>query len=211
MLLITDGSPTMALQCIGESTGGGGMMGGGGGVADAPTEPIIAEITAAKAAGIRTFVIGSPGSEESSSGMGGDKRPWLSQAAQVGGTAAAGCSNDGPNFCHLDMTQEEDFSAALVAGLGAVVGQIVDACTFALPDPPMGQSIDLNLTTLIIESSSGAKLVKPDNTGACTEGWQYMNGQVILCAASCEEVKNDPTARVQLMFGCSTDEVVPVQ
>ena len=84
MLLITDGSPTMALQCIGESSGGGGR------VQDAPTQPIVDEIARAKAAGVRTFIIGSPGSEESSSGMGGDKRPWLSEAAQAGGTASAG-------------------------------------------------------------------------------------------------------------------------
>lgn len=213
MLLITDGSPTLALQCIGESSGGGGMMGGGGGgkVQDAPTDPIVQEIAAAKAAGVRTFIIGSPGSEESSSGMGGDKRPWLSEAAQVGGTAAAGCSNDGPNFCHLDMTQEEDFAAALVAGLGQVVGQIVDQCTFALPDPPMGQTINLNQTQLIVQTSSGAKLVKPDAQGDCSEGWQFVDGQIVLCAASCNEVKNDPTATVQLLFGCDTDEVVPVE
>jgi hypothetical protein len=205
MLLITDGSPTMALQCIGESSGGGG------GVADAPTQPIIDEIAKAKAAGVRTFIIGSPGSEESSSGMGGDKRPWLSEAAQVGGTAAAGCSNDGPTFCHLDMTQEEDFAQALVAGLGQVVGQIVDACSFALPEPPMGQTINLNQTQVVVQTSSGAKLVRPDNQGDCSEGWQYKDGQIVLCAASCAEIENDATARVQLLFGCTTDQVVPVE
>ncbi|HYJ07763.1 MAG TPA: vWA domain-containing protein [Polyangiaceae bacterium] len=208
MLLITDGSPTMALQCIGQSTGGGGMMGG---VEDAPTQPIIDEIAKAKAAGVRTFIIGSPGSEESSSGMGGDKRPWLSEAAQVGGTAAAGCSNAGPAFCHLDMTQEADFAQALVEGLGQVVGQIVDACSFALPDPPMGMSINLNETQLVVQTSSGSKLVRPDNQGDCSEGWQYKDGRIVLCAASCAEIENDPTARVQLLFGCTSDEVVPVE
>jgi hypothetical protein len=161
MLLITDGSPTMALQCIGESSGGGR----GGGVQDAPTQPIIDAVKAASDAGIRTFVIGSPGSEESSSGMGGDKRPWLSEAAQVGGTAAPGCNNDGPNFCHLDMTQSADFAQALVEGLGTVVGQIIDQCTFAFPEPPPGQSIDANKTTVIVQTATGSTLVLPDNHG----------------------------------------------
>ncbi len=206
MLLITDGAPTMALGCIGEMGGGGG----GGMVVDQPTQPIIDEVAKASAAGIKTFIIGSPGSEESSSGD--DKRPWLSEAAQVGGTAPAGCSNDGPNYCHMDMTQAEDFSQALVDGLAIVVGQVIDSCTFTIPEPPQGQSIDLNLTTLVVQTSSGSKVVLPDNTGACTEGWQTnAAGQIVLCSASCAEIKGDASARVRLMFGCSTDQVVPVQ
>jgi hypothetical protein len=209
MLLITDGAPTLALQCIGEESGGGGGMMGGGKVQDAPTPPIVDEIEAAAGAGIRTFIIGSPGSEESSNGD--DKRPWLSEAAQVGGTAAAGCTVNGPNFCHMDMTQEPDFAAALVAGLGAVVGQIVNQCEFSFPEPPPGESIDPNETQLVVQTSSGAKLVKPSNQDDCTEGWQLnMAGRIELCPASCEEVKTDPSARVQLLFGCTEEDVIPI-
>lgn len=212
MLLITDGSPTMALQCIGMNSGGGGGGLGGGQVADAPTQPIVDEISKASGAGIRTFVIGSPGSEESSSGMGGDKRPWLSKAAEVGGTAAAGCKNEGPNFCHLDMTQEQDFAQALVDGLASIVGQIIDQCTFTVPEAPMGQTLDPEKTTVVIQTSSGSKVVLPDNQGDCSEGWQLSaTGQVELCAGSCNEIKGDPSARVQLFFGCSTSQVVPVE
>lgn len=67
MLLITDGAPTMSLGCIGGDMDG--MMGGGG-VMDAPTDPIVDEIAGAFSMGIRTFLIGSPGSEESSQGDG---------------------------------------------------------------------------------------------------------------------------------------------
>jgi hypothetical protein len=69
----------------------------------------------------------------------------------------------------------------------------------------------LNQTQLVVQTSSGSKLVKPDAQGDCSEGWQYTGGKIVLCAASCEEVKNDPTARVQLLFGCDTDQVVPVE
>jgi hypothetical protein len=210
MLLITDGAPTMALQCIGENAGGGGGGMMGGKIVDQPTAPIVDEVAGAMAAGIRTFIIGSPGSEESSNGD--DKRPWMSEAAQKGGTAAAGCATNGPNFCHMDMTQEPDFAAALVAGLGAVVGQIVNQCEFSFPEPPPGETIDPNQTQLIVQTSSGAKLVKPSTQDNCTEGWQLtMAGRIQLCPASCEEVKNDPTARVQLLFGCSSDEIPIVE
>ncbi len=183
MLLITDGAPTMSLGCI------GGMMGGGMGmgVVDAPTQPIVDEIKAAFGTGIRTFLIGSPGSEESSEGN-MDMRPWLSRAAQEGGTAKAGCQVDGPNFCHLDMTQEPDFGQALVDGLATVVGQIIDTCTFAVPPAPNGQTVDPNLTTLIIESSMGATLALQDDKGDCGEGWRFnASGQVELCPATCDK------------------------
>jgi hypothetical protein len=209
MLLITDGAPTMSLGCIGGSMGG--MMGGGGGVVDAPTQPIVDEIKAAFGTGIRTFLIGSPGSEMSSEGN-MDMRPWMSKAAQEGGTAQAGCQVDGPNFCHLDMTQEPDFGQALVEGLATVVGQIIDTCTFAVPPAPDGQTVDPNLTTLIIESSMGATLALQDDKGDCGEGWRFnASGQVELCPATCEKIKGDASARVQLMFGCTVDQVVPVK
>ncbi len=207
MLLITDGAPTMALECIG--TGGGRN---GGMVMDAPTQPIIDEIAGAYEQGIRTFLIGSPGSEESSQG-GDDMRPWLSQAAIEGGTAATNCEVDGPNFCHMDMTQEPDFGQALSDGLASIVGQVVDSCTFVVPPPPSGQALDPGLTNLIINWTSGSSsLVLPDDIGDCSEGWQFdADGQVVLCAATCEQVKADAGATVQLTFGCSTNDIIPVR
>lgn len=209
MLLITDGAPTMSLGCIGGRMGG--MMGGGGGAMDAPTEPIVEEIKGAFGMGIRTFLIGSPGSEESSQGD-GDMRPWLSHAAQEGGTAKPGCQVDGPNFCHLDMTQDEDFSQALVEGLATIVGQIIDTCTFAIPDAPAGQTVEPSRTTLIVQSSSGASLVLQDDTGDCGEGWRFnAGGQVELCPTTCDKLKGDASASVHLLFGCSVDQVIPVR
>jgi hypothetical protein len=209
MLLITDGAPTAALGCINGLTAGRGGMGGGM-VMDQPTAPIIAEVAAADAMNIRTFVIGSPGSQMSSQG-GMDMRPWLSAAARAGGTATAGCMDAGPNFCHLDMTQAPDFGAALTAGLSTIVGQVVDSCTFTIPAPPAGQTIDPNLTNLIITAADGtSKLVLPDNTGTCTEGWQFDGtDKVVLCSQTCSEVKGDTQAHVQLVFGCSASQIAP--
>jgi len=202
MLLITDGAPTMAQDCVGDSNN----------VTDAPTQPIIDEIAGAYAVGISTFLIGSPGSEQSSESN-SDMRPWLSRAAIVGGTAASGCQEAGPNFCHMDMTQEPDFAQALANGLRAVVGQVVDSCTFAIPTPPAGQTVNPNQTNLVITWSNGdASLILPDGIGDCSEGWQFTGtDQVTLCAASCDAIKADAGARVQLTFGCRTDEVIPVR
>jgi hypothetical protein len=182
-------------------------------VMDMPTAPIIAEIAGALTnEKIRTFIIGSPGSEMSSQG-GMDMRPWLSAAATAGGTATPGCMDSGPNFCHLDMTQAPDFGAALTAGLSSIAGQVVDSCTFTIPAPPSGQMINPDLTNLIITAGDGTStLVLPDNTGTCTEGWQFDGtDKVVLCSQTCAEVKKDTAAHVQLVFGCSQDQVVPVK
>ncbi len=207
MLLITDGAPTVAGQCV-------DVPGQGQGPGDAPTEPIISEIEAALSEhNVRTFLIGSPGSEESS-GDNGDMRPWLSQGAVVGGTAQAGCQEDGPEFCHLDMTQEPDFAQALSTGLANIAGQIIDSCTFKVPTPPSGQNIDPNKTNLIVRWGDGnASLILQDNVDDCGDGWEFnAAGDVVLCGETCNEVKLDAQASVSLTFGCGTDELgIPVK
>jgi hypothetical protein len=201
MLLITDGAPTASLGCVKP----------GGDTQDMPTAPIVASVTAAAAQGIKTFVIGSPGSEQSAEAMnGGDMRPWLSEAAMQGGTAIPGCSNAGPNFCHMDMTQSTDFAQALRDGLGSVAQQIA-TCTYSIPAPPSGMAIDQTAVNLIVHTSSGSTLILPDGQGGCSEGWTYdMDGNVALCEATCAAVQADATARVELLFGCASGDI-PVQ
>src|SRR5690606_27468541 len=109
----------------------------------------------------------------------------------------------------LDMTQEPDFAAALTTGLAAIAGQIVNSCTFAIPEPDQDETIDPTLTNLVITWSDGrATLVKPDNVGDCAQGWRYDDaGNVELCADLCSQIKLDERATVQLTFGCSFEEV----
>ena len=205
IVIITDGAPTLDLRSSIAAARNGGT------VTDQPTQPIIDEIVAARALGILTFIIGSPGSQVSLPG-GKDMRPWLSAAAVAGGTNIAGCSVDGPTFCHLDMTQAPDFGAALTAGLAQIAGQVIDSCAFKLPAPPSGQTIDPDLMNLIVIAPDGAsKLVLPSrNTG--TEGWTFDGtGNVVLSPQTCNEVKGDAPARVRLVFGCQSGVVPPVK
>lgn len=202
MLLITDGAPTLSQSCV--------DPGGGGGVSDAPTQPIIDDIEAAfDDHGVRTFLIGSPGSEESFE-SGTDMRPWLSRAALAGGTATSGCDEDGPVFCHMDMTEEPDFAAALSQGLASIAGQIIDSCTFAMPDPPAGETIDPTLTNVIITWGDGkSSLILGDDIGDCTVGWQADGtNELTLCPETCDAVKADSGARLHLAFGCSEGNII---
>ncbi|OQX70315.1 MAG: hypothetical protein B6A08_00350 [Sorangiineae bacterium NIC37A_2] len=197
MLLITDGAPTQPLECGSTDVNG------------VPTDPIIETVKEAAANGIKTFVIGSPGSEESASGE--DMRPWLSRAASEGGTAADGCSDSGPVYCHMDMTAEENFAQALVAGLGKIAGQVVTECTYDFPSPPSGQTIDPYLTNVILRWSDGTAslLIRDDKDPEdCTEGWRLTDDNKIeLCGTSCDQAKADKGASVSLSFGCSVDDI----
>jgi hypothetical protein len=168
---------------------------------------VVDEIAGASELGIRTFVIGAPGSEQGYE-TGEDYRPWLSRAAVVGGTAPSGCDEDGPDYCHMDMTEAPDFSAALNEGLAQIAGQL-NSCTYVVPPPPSGQEIDMSQVNLIVSFGSGSsELVLRDDNGDCSEGWQLdADQQIILCGATCERVQNDMQAHVELLFGCASGEV----
>lgn len=187
MLLMTDGAPTQLIGCgeLGNSQMAVGL------------EPILAEVTATTATGIRTFVIGSPGSE---AGEAGDMRSFLSEMAQVGGTGPMGCAVDGPAYCHFDMTAAPNFSEALSKGLADIAEQVVSTCTFA---KPTGEGVNLDDTSVVIQSANGGVLVLHDGEGDCTEGWVWnAKEEIELCPQTCATLEGDPSARVSVSFGC---------
>ncbi len=190
VLLITDGVPTYTLEC------------GGDGEDPVDNAPLIAAVEETfKADDVSTFVIGSPGSDAA--------RSDLSQMATVGGTAKAGCSNSGPDYCHLDMTTAEDFGAALAAGLADIAGRI-SACEYAVPPAPNGKTLDPELVNVLYTKGDGEPTpLAQDPTGKCEQGWVYDDPQnptkITLCGADCDAVKADATAKIDLLFGCVTD------
>ena len=153
MLLITDGAPTLADGCIGDPPD----------VVD--TQPIIDEIAGAEGEGIRTFIIGSPGSERNSM-TGGDMRPWLSRAAMEGGTAAPSCTENGPNYCHMDMTQEPDFAAALTGDIRGLRIGVPRSLLADGVDPQVTAAFDNALEMLEREGASLVEITLPHNQHA---------------------------------------------
>ena len=202
LVLITDGQPTFLAGCIGT-----------GNVTDAvDPRPIIDDVTAAKAGGVSTFVIGSPGSEQVGVPIFADARTWLSMAAQAGGTATPGCDNNGPNFCHFDMSQQTNFADALRATLATIVGTVV-SCEYPLPVPPNNQQLDLNKVNVVFTPKGGPpQLISQAPAGsACTQGWQYSSDHqhLDLCSDTCNRIKADSDPTVDVWFGCTT-QTAPV-
>src|SRR6185503_4434963 len=133
---------------------------------------VVAAIHAARRAGIRTFVIGSPGSQRTNS-RGDDARPWLSAAAEEGGTASFQCSHSGPNFCHYDMTRESNFGRALRGAFEDIARRAVH-CDVPLPDPPQNETLDRGRVNVVFTSADGAStLFARDESPSCGLGWQY--------------------------------------
>jgi Mg-chelatase subunit ChlD len=188
ILLITDGTPTCTLSC--ECTEDNVAV---------DSQPLIDEATQAFENGVRTFVIGSPGSEET--------RDVLSQLASVGGTARENCSNDGPVYCHFDMTTEPDFAKALAKALSEI-GESIRSCEYPIPAPPAGKALDPELVNVLYTPLGGeAETIARDASAAdCREGWQYSadGKNIVLCGDACERVRSEPNSTVEVLFGCET-------
>jgi hypothetical protein len=188
LVLITDGTPTYALNCQGSGTPQD----------PADPAPLVPEAANALGRGIKTFVIGSPGSE--------DARRSLSEMAEAGGTAIPGCSHDGqPRYCHFDMTEEADFAVGLRDALASISGLAL-SCSYDIPAPPNGGVLDPSKVNVIFTPPDGQQeLIGQSAPGTCTDGWQYSanQSQVLLCGQTCDRVKAS-NGRLALEFGCST-------
>lgn len=200
MLLITDGQPSLLLGCTTDDGDEGTVMG------EVDPAPIVEAVAAAYGMGVKTFVIGSPGSEAA--------QEWLSEAAEAGGTAAPGCDTAAGVWCHLDMTSAPDFSAALASGLSLVAAQTA-TCTYDIPPPPDDKTI-VDMTKLQVmvtdTDTNETTLILPDSNGDCTVGWQVSadSKQVVLCPESCSQVQGMATVKVDLVFGCTEQEITDV-
>jgi hypothetical protein len=193
LVLITDGTPTYALGCEGS------------GQQNDPSDPtpLIPEAASALGRGIKTFVIGSPGSEGA--------RRSLSQMAEAGGTSSGNCSHDGrPKYCHFDMTEQPDFTGALRDALASISGLAL-SCVYDIPPPPAGSALDPSKVNVMFTPQGGDReVIGQSADGGCVEGWQYSpnQSQILLCGDTCNRVKAS-SGQVTLQFGCATQVSIP--
>ncbi|HOT12918.1 MAG TPA: vWA domain-containing protein [Polyangiaceae bacterium] len=174
---------------------------------------LIGKANEAASVGIRTFVLGAPGSER--------ERAFLSQIAWAGGTAkSATCDHSGSDpevgDCHMDMTlQNMNFAQELQKNLEAISGEAL-SCEFEVPQPgPNDPAIDYNKVNVVYTHGDGTKETIPqDTTVECSDptnaGWQYYDNKskIVLCGSVCDKVKSDPKASISIELGCVT-VVVP--
>ncbi|HMI91453.1 MAG TPA: VWA domain-containing protein, partial [Polyangiales bacterium] len=102
---------------------------------------------ASEGVGIKTFVIGVPGSEGA--------RNVLSAIAQVGGTAPDSCEVS-KGDCHFDMTQRERFGDGLRETLTEIAGRAL-SCELPLPDPGASGPLELERLNVIYSPADGSE------------------------------------------------------
>ncbi len=213
MVLITDAQPTILLHCEGK----------GSEAYPVDWQPIVTTITAICDATptVKTFVVGLPGSDAQSA-TNADGRNWLSQAARAGGTAdTPNCDDNGPNYCHFDLTQSQDFASDLATALNEIIKEAVP-CTVKIAPPADGGTPDPNKINVVYEENviNGTPtqlwlIGQTADTGCANgtaDGWYIdpndPNQQtLVLCPTTCETVQMDTHAVLNVRQGCRT--VVP--
>jgi len=108
----------------------------------------------------------------------------------------------------IDTTQNA--ASQLAAALASIRTTAVVGCTYTIPAPPQGQTLDPAKVNVTYTDSKGKVTnVLQDPAGtACAmgSGWQYSadGSQINLCGSLCTAVKADPGGSLQVLFGCAT-------
>jgi len=148
--------------------------------------------------GIPTYVVGVFAEDEIARAQ-----PALERFATVGGTGAPFILQTG-----------DDLAMRLLEALKEIRGQAV-ACEYTIP-APQGGSLDfgkVNVRTNVAGTSVDLDYVgSADRCAPDKGGWYYDTAptagaqprRVILCPQTCAQLRDDPAARVDLVFGCAT-------
>ena len=186
VLLITDGEPTThtpAMLGLPESN-----------LACKDLVDIEAE-TLNAAAGtpkIKTFVIGSPGSEGASD--------FLSQLAINGETQKAANCSAAAGDCHYQIGKA-NFAQDLQAALDDIAGKLSE-CVFEIPN---GENADPDYVNVVLEDNGMSTQLYKDT--AHQDGWDYTDDshtKVELYGPSCDQFKASKGAKVSILLGCKT-------
>ena len=88
------------------------------------------------------------------------------------------------------------------------------SCTYLIPAPPMGQTLDYGKVNVQYTPGAGGKPItipKVANLAACPPGglgWYYDSDQkptqIILCPDTCKQITADAKAEVNVVLGCGT-------
>lgn len=176
VLLVTDGEPAgPAATCAGLN----------------PEDPkLIGDLaaTALKNNGIKTFVVGLPGVNVT----------VANQIAAAGGTTSAVLATDPTKV-------ESGFRDALAVVRGKAI-----PCDFPLPTKVLKGEVSYALVNVQYSKGGAPPASTIYQDAACTagEGWRYDDPtkptRVVLCPKTCETVRADPKAKIDVLLGCKT-------
>lgn len=104
------------------------------------------------------------------------------------------------------LSQAEDFDVVFQQIAQGVVEVVPVACSFAIPEPPEGETIDPDTVEIDYQPGGGGPLAsfhQVTGPGACEPEAFYIQADTIfLCPEACATVQGDPDAQLDVRFGC---------
>jgi hypothetical protein len=112
------------------------------------------------------------------------------------------------------LTQSTDFGAALTQALKDIGGSVASCDYTILAEGAEGETIDPLKTVVLAKYADGKveMINRDDSAENCSEGW-YIDSdtnRVVFCKDTCNRVQADAGVQLQVLFGCSETEVVPL-
>lgn len=153
-----------------------------------PEDPkVIAELAAAGVSyGIKTFVVGLPGIN-----------PQIANQIAIGGGTDAAI-----------VVGSFDVKAEFQKALAKVRGEALP-CEYQIPDKVEGGEVNVGDVNVLITPKGGNASVLAQDVTCGDKGWKYDDPikptKIIFCPASCESLKTDFGAKVQILLGCKTE------
>ena len=161
---------------------------------------------------IRTYVIGTIGGSAATGGQGCNLDPNPPNKADLDRVAKAG----GTGSAFVVDAANGDASAQFLDALGKIRGSAVDPCQYVVPaTTSSGQQVNPAEVNVTLTPSGGkaAELLQAPDAASCpaSGGWYYDNPtsptKLLLCPATCNTVKADAKASINILMGCKTDTV----
>ena len=108
---------------------------------------------------------------------------------------------------------DQDFQPVFDLLATEVIGGSVLACEWAIPEPPMGETLDPNQVNVEFDDGQGMveTIGRVDDPTACAgvaDGWYYDDPaaptMILACPQTCERMQDAMMASVSIQLGCAT-------
>lgn len=175
---------------------------------------------------INTFIVGVPGSDSFGNKVSGYDTPPYHMRLALSTYAVAGspetvdptcdkgamftqAGGDPAKPCHIDLSNNAAFNPSALADAITTLRRKALGCTYDLPEPPMGQTINKGQVNVVV-TVDGTDYTIPkrsDKNDMCLVDpcWDYNDkGQVELIGITCSTVSTALSAKVQIFVGCAT-------
>ena len=127
---------------------------------------------------------------------------WQEVIDKTGGVHGDLCSqNFQPIF--------DDLATAIILGAAEL------PCQWDIPDPPMDEELDPSKVNVVYTDGDSMeetiyKVAGESDCDPVTGGWYYDDDvnptSISLCPASCTKAQGDPDGKIDILFGCKTEE-----